>query len=175
MRTLILDPASVGLEPMFARRRRRGLDVFDEVWDGVLHVNPAPSHAHASVAQQLAELLGPPARAAALEPTMWPFNLGSPEENYRVPDGGLHRPGAAPMWHPTAAIVVEIVSPGDESWEKLGFYAAHAVDEVLIVDPERMSVHWLALRDGRYLAIESGGLIDLGVADLLTRIDWPAT
>jgi Uma2 family endonuclease len=36
---------------------------------------------------------------------------------------------------PTAALVVEIVSPGDESYKKLDFYAAQAVDEVVIVDP----------------------------------------
>ena len=79
------------------------------------------------------------------------------------------------MWHPTAALVVEVVSPGDETWEKLGFYAAHAVDEVLIVDPQRRAVDWLALSDSHYHPIERSGLIDLGVIDLLARIDWPAT
>ena len=129
MRTLVLDPASVGLEELLERRRRLGLDLFDEVWDGVLHVNPAPSHAHASVAQQLAELLGPPARAAGLEPTA-EFNLGSREENYRVPDGGLHRTQPRGVWHATAALVIEVVSPGDETWAKLPFYAAHDIDEL---------------------------------------------
>jgi len=172
MRTLVLDPASAGLTPLLERRRRRGLDHGDEVWEGVLHVNATGSHAHASVIQQLAELLGPAARAAGLEPTL-EFNIGV-EDNHRVPDGGLHRPPSASMWHPTAALVVEVVSPGDETWEKLGFYAAHAVDEVLIVDPQRQSVDWLALSDGHYHAIERSGLIDLGVIDLLARIDWPA-
>ncbi len=80
---------------------------------------PAPGHAHASVAQQLAELLGPAARAAGLEATMHEFKLGKNECDFRAPDGGLHRPGTAAMWHPTAALVVETVSPGDESWQKL--------------------------------------------------------
>ena len=172
MRTLVLDPASTGLAPLLERRRRLGLDRGDEVWEGVLHVNPTGSHAHARVIQQLAELLGPPARAAGLEPTL-DFSLGV-EDNHRVPDGGFHRPSAAAMWHPTAALVLEVVSPGDESWEKLGFYAAHAVDDVLIVDPQRRSVDWLALCDGHYRTIERSRLINLGVADLIARIDWPA-
>lgn len=96
---------------------------------------PAPGHAHASVAQQLAEPLGPAARAAGFEATMHEVNLDENERDFRVPDGGLQRPGAATMWHLTAAVVVEIVSPGDESWQKLPFYAAHDVDEVLIADP----------------------------------------
>jgi hypothetical protein len=35
---------------------------------------------------------------------------------------------------PTAAVVVEIVWPGDESSARLGFYFARKVDELLIVD-----------------------------------------
>jgi hypothetical protein len=34
--------------------------------------------------------------------------------------------------------VIEIVSPGDESWDKLPFYAAHEVDEALIVLARRL-------------------------------------
>jgi hypothetical protein len=61
----------------------------------------------------------------------------------------LHRPGADGLWHPTAALVIEILSPADETIGKLPFYAAHAVDEILIVDPTKREVNWLALRGGR--------------------------
>jgi Uma2 family endonuclease len=172
MPTVVLDPAPHEIEVLRERRRRSGLNRLDEVWEGVLHMVPAPSHRHAEIAQQLAELLGPPARAAGLGPTMHQFNLGDSEEDFRVPDGGLHRPGAGELWHPTAALVVEIVSPGDESWEKLAFYAAHQVDEVLIVDPQERTVHWLALAEGEYRPIERSGLIDFGAAELAARINW---
>jgi Uma2 family endonuclease len=174
MRALVLDPPSAGLEQLLERRRRSGLDRLDEVWEGVLHMVPAPGHAHASVTQQLAELLGPLARTAGLEPTMGEFNLGESEHDFRVPDGGLHRSGAAGVWHPTAALVVEIVSPGDETWEKLPFYAGHDVDEVLIVDPAEREVHWLALQEGEYRPAKRSGLIELGAQELSERIDWPA-
>src|SRR5438445_10455736 len=154
MPTVVLDPAPHEIEVLRERRRRSGLDRLDEVWEGVLHMVPAPSHGHASIAQQLAELLGPLARASGLEPTMSELNLGESEDDFRVPDGALHRPGASGTWHPTAALVVEIVSPGDESWQKLPFYAAHRVDEVLIVDPQEHTVHWLDLTDGEYRPIE---------------------
>jgi hypothetical protein len=173
MRTLILDPPSAGLDTLLENRRRSGLDRLDEVWEGVYHMVPAPGHAHASISQQLAVLLDGPARAAGLEPTMGEFNLGESEHDFRVPDGGLHRPRAAAMWHPTAALVVEIVSPGDESWEKLPFYAAHDVDELLIVDPQQQTVDWLALQQGEYLPIARSNLIELGPDELRERIDWP--
>jgi Uma2 family endonuclease len=172
---VVMDPPTTGLEELLERRRRSGLERLDEVWEGVLHMVPAPNHAHADIAQQLAEILGPAARAAGLSPTMHEFNLGDSKDDFRVPDGGLHRPGASGTWHPTAALVVEIVSPGDESWEKLPFYAAHEVDETLIVDPATRGCHWLALSGGEYRPIERSGLIDLGASGLVELIDWPAT
>jgi Uma2 family endonuclease len=174
MRALVLDPSTAGLDELLERRHRSGLDRLDEVWAGVLHMIPAPSLAHARIAQQLAELLGPVARAAALESAMHEFNLGDSERDFRVPDGALHRPGAAGVWLSTAALVVEIVSPGDDTWEKLPFYALHDVDEILIVDPSERRVHWLGLAGGGYRDVRRSGLIDLGPDDLAERIDWPA-
>jgi Uma2 family endonuclease len=173
MRTLVLDPSTAGMQELLERRRRSGLDRCDEVWEGVLHMVPAPSYAHAATEAQLVVILSPAARAAGLEIT-GQCNVGTGEEDFRVPDTALHRPGAGGTWPPTPALVVEIVSPRDESWEKLPFYAAHGVEEVLIVDPAARSVDWLALRGGEYRAIERSELIDLGVAELAARIEWPA-
>ncbi len=100
-------------------------------------------------------------------------NLGESEHDFRVPDSALHRPGAQGTWHPTAALVVEIVSPGDETWEKLPFYAAHGVDEMLIVDSQERPVSWLELTGGEYRPIERSGLVDLGAQGLAERLDWP--
>jgi Uma2 family endonuclease len=173
VRTLILDPPTAGLDELLERRRRAGLDRLDEVWEGVLHMVPAPSFEHARVAQQLAELLGPLATAAGLVAAMGEFNLGESEHDFRVPDGGLHRVGGWGTWASTAALVVEIVSPGDETWEKLAFYAGRQVDELLIVDPQKRSVDWLALERDEYRSIQRSRRIDLGPAELAEQIDWP--
>jgi Uma2 family endonuclease len=173
MPTLVLDPPPQALEALQERRRRAGLDRFDEVWEGVLHMVPAPLGEHADISQQLAEVLGPLARAAGLTATIAEFNLGVADDDFRVPDGGIHRTRPRGVWHTTAALVVEIVSPGDESWQKLPFYAAHQVDEVLIADPADHTVHWLALTDGEYREVRRSGLLDIGPAELAERIDWP--
>ena len=104
---------------------------------------------------------------------MHEFNLGESEHDFRVPDGGLHREFSDRVWNPTAALVVEIVSPEDETWQKLPFYAAHGVEEVLIVDPRERSVHWLALAGGEYREAQRSSLIELGPDELAARIDWP--
>ncbi len=172
MATMVLDPYAYEVDALKERRRVSGLDRFDEIWNGVLHMVPAPSYGHASVEVQLMRLLGSYADAAGLE-LIGQSNLGEGEHDFRVPDGALHRPGAGGVWLHTAALVIEIVSPGDETWQKLPFYAAHRVDEVLIVDPQEHAVHWLGLAGGEYRPIERSGLIDLGAIELTQRIDWP--
>lgn len=159
------------MEALKQKRQTLGQDLYDEVWEGVYRMVPAPGEAHWLVAQQLAELLGPVARAEGLVPGA-EFNLGELAD-YRVPDAGLHRAEERGDWRSTAALVVEIVSPDDETWQKLPFYAAHEVDEVLIVDPAERSVHWLALAGGEYGEVERSALIELGPGELAKRIDWP--
>jgi hypothetical protein len=173
MATMVLDPYAYELDALKERRRISGLDRLDEVWGGVLHMVPAPNYEHARLGQQLAESLGPLARDAGLEAVLGAFNLGDSIDDFRVPDGGLHRSGAEGVWLHTAALAVEIISPGDETWQKLPFYADHEVDEVLIVDPEERAVHWLGLSDGEYLPIERSALIALGPTELAEQIDWP--
>jgi Uma2 family endonuclease len=174
MPTLVMDPAPAELDALIEHRRRLGLDHYDEMWEGVLHMNPPPTGEHQYVLQQLAVLLDPLARRAGLVPVVNEFGLGREgKDNYRVPDGGLHRALPRGVYQGTAALVIEIVSPADESWDKLPFYAAHEVDEVLIVDPGKRSVDWLGLSGGEYRPIERSGLIDLGPSGLAEQIDWP--
>lgn len=172
MPTLVNEPLPVELIALLERRRALGQDRFDEVWDGVYHVNPVPHASHAYVAQQLAVMLDAPAREAGLVPILVGVNLGD-SDNYRVPDGALFRTMPDAVFLPTAALVVEIVSPGDETWNKLDFYAARDVNEFLIVDKQERRVHWLGLTDGEYRPISESGLIEFGPDELAARLDWP--
>jgi Uma2 family endonuclease len=99
------------------------------------------------------------------------FNLGV-KGDFRVPDLGVHREPCSGVWVPTAAILIEILSPEDETWEKLPFYAEHGVDEVLIVDPAEHSVRWLALGGGEYRPADRSELLNLAASELAKRIDW---
>lgn len=172
MRTLLPDPPPAELQALLERRKRLGQDRRDEVWEGVLHMVPGPRHKHATLAAQAVSLLGIHAKASRLEVTS-DFNLGDSKDDFRVPDGGLHRSPPRGVWIATAALALEILSPDDETWEKLPFYAAHHVDEILIVDPDTHQLNWLALTANRYEPIEHSALIELGSAELGRQIDWP--
>ncbi len=171
MPTLVFDPPPAAFEELLDRRRLLDLDRRDEAWDGVLHMIPPPSVQHERIAAALIRLLGPIADGGGLVIT-GTIGVGGGKDDYRVPDLALLRPGFAPQWNETAALVVEIVSPGDKSWEKLGFYAAHHVDELLIVEPDKRTVAWLALVGSEYQPIETSRVIELGPAKLAELIDW---
>lgn len=173
MRVLTADPPPAEVQALLERRRTAGADSYDEIWDGVLHMAPMAHSRHGDLQAQLLVLLHAPAKAAGLAPR-GPVNVGE-ADNFRVPDAVLLSPGADALYLLTVALAAEVVSPGDETWEKLPFYAARDVDEVLILDPEARTVHWLALTGGEYQPVEHSNLIDLGPARLGKLIDWPPT
>lgn len=171
MRVLTVDPPPVELEALLERRRAAGADVFDEIWDGVLHMAPMAHSRHADVQAQVLVLLSPLGKAAGLA-ARGPVNVGEADD-FRVPDGALRRPGEDAVFLSTTALAFEVVSPGDETWDKLPFYAVHEVDELLIIDPDSRRVDWLCLRGGNYEPIARSGLIDLGPDQLSELIEWP--
>ena len=147
-------------------------DLFDEVWQGAYHVSPPRNAAHAYLDDVLAVLLHPFAEAAGLVGT-GPFNLGEADD-YRVPDRGYHRIRPTGTWVPTAAVVIEIVSPDDETYAKFGFYARHAVDEILVADPSTAELHiWARVPDERYEQVTASALLRVSAEALASAITWP--
>jgi hypothetical protein len=48
------------------------------------------------------------------------------------------------------------------------------VNELVIIDPAKQRVDWLALTDGEYRPVARSAVVDLGAEELAGRIDWPA-
>ena len=119
MRALMLEPPP----EMFEERRRKGLDRWDEVWDGVIHMLPPPSRWHQSLERALIEVLAPLSRSRGLE-LLQESGLFRGDQNYRVPDLMVFRPehGSDRGVESHAEVVIELLSPQDESREKLPFY-----------------------------------------------------
>ena len=170
MTTVVLGHEPV-IEAWLADRRAKGLDGRDEVWEGVLHVAPHEHGRNGIIASELQVLLSRPAKAAGLR-AGGSFNLGQPSD-FRVPDLGWHRSSPPTLYFDTAALVVEVLSPGDESVAKLPFYARRGVDEVWFVDPVGRTVQVHVLQDGAYTEREASALLGLTVADVVDGVDWP--
>jgi Uma2 family endonuclease len=171
VKTVVVGQPPVEIVAFLARRRALDQDRSDEVWEGDYHVVPAAHPRHGYVDRTLGRLLGPPADAAGLIGTS-EFNLGV-QDDYRVPDAGYHRTMPSDVWVPTAAIVVEIVSPGDETWAKFDFYAGHGVDEICVADPQRRQIRWFLLAEAQYQEAPASPLLGVTTTELEAGIDWP--
>jgi Uma2 family endonuclease len=123
-------------ESLLDERRRLGLDVFDEVWEGVLHMVPPPSGEHQRLGSKLVAVMLAAAERRGLVASH-ETGLFAADDDYRVPDIVASLPANCSYRgvDRTAELVVELRSPGDESYEKLPWYAARGVAEMLIVDP----------------------------------------
>ena len=93
--------------------------------------------------------------------------------DYRVPDRGVHRATPSDVFVVSAALVVEVLSPHDESWAKLGFYASHQVDEVVLIDPQTTEVTWLVREGYGYVSTERSEVLGCTVADFVAEISFP--
>ncbi len=170
MRTLfVTDPPPV-VEDWLAQRHALGQDRFDEVWEGEYHVSPGPSGRHAQIDDELGWLLRPLATRAGLVGAT-ACNIGSPTD-FRVPDRAYFRRDGDETWNPTAAIVVEVASPGDASRRKLAFYHRVGVEEVLIVEPERRSVEWFVRGHDGFAPADRSALLGIGDGALAAALDW---
>lgn len=171
MRTIVLGPRPAELDALIARRQALGQDTHDEVWEGEYHMAPAAHPWHAYLQGRLMLILDPYAQRAGLVPIV-EFNLGEPN-NFRVPDGGLHRGLPGTVFVDTAAMVIEVLSPDDETWQKFDHYAAHAVDEIMVVDLAGQTVQLFTLAGDTYDEVERSALLDVAASTLAAEITWP--
>ncbi len=173
MRTVILGPRPPEIDALIARRQALGIDRFDEIWEGDYHMAPAAHPRHGVVTMMIGDLLKAPADAAGLIRST-DFNVGE-QDNFRVPDLGFHRSMPTTVYVPTAALIVEVLSPGDDTWEKFPHYAACGVREIVVADPDRHTVVWFELtgEGDRYEQVERSSLLGVTAAAIQAGIDWP--
>ncbi|MDQ6725157.1 MAG: Uma2 family endonuclease, partial [Actinomycetota bacterium] len=162
------------MDDVIARRQALGQDRFDEVWNGEYHMNPGATGRHACLDSELIVLLHPHAKAAGLHASTG-FNLGDGPTNYRVPDGGYHRIPPVDTWIPTAAIVVEIQSPVEETYAKFDFYLDHGVEEIIVVDSLERTVRCFARTGspGSFTEEKTSRLLGVTTSWITDSLSWP--
>lgn len=171
MRTVLLGKRPPEVEELIARRHALGQDLYDEVWEGDYHMAPAPHGRHGQVDFELAAILRPLARQAGLRGS-GPANVGTPDD-YRVPDQVFFADRDPQTYNPTAEVIIEIVSPDDESRKKFDFYFRVGVKEVGIIDPNLRTVEWYVRGDGGFAPAGGSQLLGISAAELVEQVDWP--
>lgn len=165
-------------DAMLDERRRLGLDGRDEMWHGEVHMVPPAGAPQQDVQAELFPVLAPLAKRRGLLPRV-EAGLYGDESDFRVPDQLYCRPD---QWSARGAegaeLVVEIRSPGDETYDKIDWYAARGVREMLIVHPADRRFELLGNVGGRLLPVSPnpGGayrsdVLDLGLATVEDQLE----
>lgn len=141
MATVIQDPELS--QQLIAERQRKGLDRYDEVWEGVYIMAPWPNDEQQELVGCFSTILGDlfqftgrgkvrPGVNLAADPNDWKFD-------FRVPDVILFLNGTraelfGSFWSGAADFVIEITSPRDDTRAKLPFYEKLGIRELLVID-----------------------------------------
>lgn len=138
---------------------------------------PAPSSRHQRAQSDLLVALHPVSKSKGL--VMWTdtgvYSPTAGERDYRIPDLVV----AAPQHISERGIegrtelAVEIRSPNDESYDKLDFYAAVGVEELLVIDLEGPSIELFSRRDRQLRAVAPGpdGALTLSSLGVAVQLD----
>jgi Uma2 family endonuclease len=160
MKAVVLEVSDAQLED----RRRRGLDRFDEMWEGVLHMAPSPLYEHQRIVTAMVEFLGPVCRRRDLGELVLAINVfdeASAQENYRIPDFSFVAKGREQLLArdgirgggPDA--VIEVRSPYDETYDKFPFFARLGVREVIVIHRDTKQPEIYRLAGSQYVAVQT--------------------
>lgn len=149
-------------EEELAERRAKGFDRWDEMWEGVLHMTPAPSLEHQRMLDSLIEFLRRRIRETGRGSLFSGINVFRDTSvlDYRIPDLTFVAAGREHVFHPDGVrgegpdAVIEIRSPEDETYEKLPFYAALRVRDVIVVDRDSKTPEIFRLAGAQYVAVQ---------------------
>jgi len=168
-------------EKELAQRRKLGLDRLDEMWEGVLHMAPAPSTQHQARVTWLCGILNSYVTRHKLARLFVQSNVREPaagERDYRVPDlcfvaGGREAMIGEVFIDGGPDLVVEVLSPDDETYEKMPFYARIGVPWLVVVGTEPGRVEVFRLVGERYVeqAPDEAGWIRCAASN----ISWAAS
>lgn len=149
----------VALPEVLRFRERTGADRFDEMWEGVLHRPPSPSFHHQAHASRIlnffVEVWSPRTGGAAV----MQMNVSTPDrwnQDYRIPDVSVMLPDRLPRGEAMFVqpnVVFEVRSPGDETYDKLTFYAAVGVEAVVVIERDTKAVQVFALSGDSFVLV----------------------
>jgi Uma2 family endonuclease len=160
MSVLIRDPELE--EQLRADRQAKGLDRWDEVWEGVYVMPPLANDEHQEIQAALVGILQVSIKWARLGEVRGGVNISDRvvdwRDNFRCPDVAVFLNGTTAQnyqtfWLGGPDFAVEIVSPGDSSRDKLDFYSAVGVRELLIIDRAPWKLELYRLTAGRLVEV----------------------
>ncbi len=156
MAVMVLDPY-VEAQILSERTGSDG-DQYDEVWEGVYIVTPLPNNDHQELVYEFTTVLGEVIRRPRLGQVFPGVNLSDRnegwEKNYREPDVAAflndgHAINHGTHWQGAADFLVEIISPGERTHEKIPFYGSIGVVELLVINRDPWTLELYRHQNGQ--------------------------
>jgi Uma2 family endonuclease len=172
MAMMVLDPLFE--EQVLALRVGTDGNQYDEVWEGVYIVTPLPNDDHQEIVGELDSILREVIGRPKLGRVFPGVNLSDRdkgwEHNFREPDVAVFlRDGKAinhgTHWQGAADFLVEIISPGERTREKIPFYGSIGVLELLVIDREPWMLELYRHQNGQ---LEKVGQSTLAAPEVLS-------
>ena len=165
MRAVIVDSHTI--EELVKQRKSLGTDRWDEVWRGEWHLSPSPSWEHQRIEGELFIILKEVVERAGLGVVAHQFNVADPTQglqDFRIPDISVVLQGSQAQVRDTFIaggpdLLLEIYSPGDETYQKIDWYGEQGVRELIIINRDTKGVE-LYRHDGESLKPVSASLPD---------------
>jgi len=167
MPTMILDPELA--ERLKTERALSGADRYDEAWEGTYIMSPLANNEHQLLVSKLTSILELIIGAERLGQVYAGVNISDRlenwEHNFRCPDVAVFLTSTTAVdrrtfWHGGPDLAVEIVSSGDQSHEKIEFYAKVKTQELLIIDRAPWRLELYRLTNGKLEMVASHDITD---------------
>lgn len=148
-------------EAELRERRLRGHDRHDEMWEGELHMVPAPFWKHQDMLAELLQFLRGESKRRSSGVVVGGAGVHDPADpihNFRIPDLSFVARGNEQVIQERGIVgaadaVLEVRSPDDETYEKLPFFAKLGVREVVVIDRDTRRPEVFRLAGKTYLAV----------------------
>lgn len=147
------------------------------MWEGVLHMTPAPSVEHQRILDELLEFLRPRLRESRRGALVSGINVFATDIDYRIPDLTFISSERGHVLHEDGVrgggpdAVIEIRSPEDETYEKLPFYASVGIREVIVCHRDTKEPEIFHLTGSQYVILQrdTGGWLRSDVLGIAFR------
>jgi Uma2 family endonuclease len=155
-------------EQLIQERKRKGLDLYDEVWEGMYVMPSMPNNAHQLLVGDLGAIFHTVVKQPGLGQGYPGANVSDRrkdwEHNYRIPDylvvlNDSRAVDCNTHFFGGPDFLVEIQSPGDDTEEKVPFYGKIGVRELLIIHRDKRTLRLLRLQ-GDELVLVTPSLLD---------------
>ena len=155
----ILEPAVI--RDLIRERQQRGIDKYDDVWDGVYVMPPLTNNPHQGLVSDLTFILhrviNQEGRGRVLPGANVSDRRQHWEQNFRSPDvvvvlNDSRAVDCTTHWMGGPDFLIEIQSPRDDTEEKIPFYSGIQVRELFIIHRDTRELR-LYRHDGQQLAL----------------------